>query len=534
MNEIINWKVLSKLRPEFVANLKFVCVFGETGDEVICVTKENNFFSFGSNRNGCLGLGHNRPVAEPLKVSQLCDNAIVDISCGYDHVLALMKSGICYSWGRNDCGQLGYKTQTNFSNAWVETCFEPQIIKKLIDESLHIIAISCGAYHSLVLTDSGRVYSFGNNIFGQLGDDSNETSFKPSEINGLIDHKVVAISCGFYHSMALTEEGFVYSWGHNSYGQLGVGNNDNSCQPIRIDFGNNVLVQKISCGFAHSLVLATDGIVYGFGYDQFGQIGCDIKLNQNIPIKVKSKTKFIEIATDFLSNISVAKSEKGLCYVWGECCLEIISIPRETRYKSIHSVFANYSKHKITYKPMFFDNKSITNDITDSISSLFNNQKYSDIQFKVENRIIFCHKLILKTRCNYFDSMLSENWSESGSKELEITQYSYSVFYAFIKYLYSDCVDIKVEEAFDLIDLSNYYCEEKLRHKCDYIIKNSINVKNACALYCAAVEHNLRDLEEYCFKFAANNLNEIRLTDSYSRMDHISRERFDKRLKLKV
>jgi RCC1 and BTB domain-containing protein len=130
--------------------------------------------------------------------------------------------------------------------------------------------------------------------------------------------------------------------------------------------------------------------------------------------------------------------------------------------------------------------------------------------------------------------MLSENWSESGSKELEITQYSYSVFYAFIKYLYSDCVDIKVEEAFDLIDLSNYYCEEKLRHKCDYIIKTGINVKNACALYCAAVEHNFRHLEEYCFKFALNNLNEILLTDSYSKMDDISRKRFDKRLKLKV
>ncbi len=170
------------------------------------------------------------------------------------------------------------------------------------------------------------------------------------------------------------------------------------------------MVEKISCGFAHSLVLTTDGIVYGFGYDRFGQIGCDIKLNQNIPIKVKSKTKFIEIATDFLAIFRSQNQRKAYVMFGANVVLKSFRFrekPNISQFMTFFSIIQN-TKSDISDKPMLFDNKSITNDITDSILSLFNNQKYSDIQFKVENSI-FCHKLILKTRCNYFDSMLSED-----------------------------------------------------------------------------------------------------------------------------
>ena len=150
---------------------------------------------------------------------------------------------------------------------------------------------------------------------------------------------------------------------------------------------SNQKVNKVVSGFGHSLLLTTDGSVYGFGDNQFRQIGVKDKDNRNIPTKVESKTKLKDIAANFFGNISVAISEDNCCYVWGECSHELISTPRRTQYKSIHDIFANYSKRKITYKPMFLENMS-SNGVIDSIIGLFNNQIYSDIKFKVENKYI--------------------------------------------------------------------------------------------------------------------------------------------------
>ena len=62
MPNINNWIVLHKLRPNFIVNIKLVCIFGESGNEVIIVTKDDNVFAFGNNKYGCLGLGHNNPI----------------------------------------------------------------------------------------------------------------------------------------------------------------------------------------------------------------------------------------------------------------------------------------------------------------------------------------------------------------------------------------------------------------------------------------------------------------------------------------
>ena len=85
---------------------------------------------------------------------------------------------------------------------------------------------------------------------------------------------------------------------------------------------------------------------------------------------------------------------------------------------------------------MFLEDMS-SNGVIDSIIGLFNNQRYSDIKFKVDNKHIFAHKLILKTRCDYYSSMLSENWYQNDLNEIEVNDYSYNVFYAFLKYLYT-------------------------------------------------------------------------------------------------
>jgi alpha-tubulin suppressor-like RCC1 family protein len=89
--------------------------------------------------------------------------------------------------------------------------------------------------------------------------------------------RVVMISCGWNHSMALTECGHVYSWGWNNCGQLGIGNTVHSNEPkfvAVIDVNKcNVFIEKISCGYAHSLLLSSDAIIYAFVRNSDGVLG---------------------------------------------------------------------------------------------------------------------------------------------------------------------------------------------------------------------------------------------------------------------
>jgi RCC1 and BTB domain-containing protein len=105
---------------------------------------------------------------------------------------------------------------------------------------------------------------------------------------------------------------------------------------------------------------------------------------------------------------------------------------------------------------------------------------------------------------------------------IDITEYSYEVFYAFLKYLYIDSIDIKPEKAMDLLVLANDYREEELKLKCVDIIKNNITIENICSLYCSSIKYNLPELEDFCFNFAATKMKQIVITEGFRQMDQKS------------
>jgi RCC1 and BTB domain-containing protein len=104
-------RVLSKLNKAFTRNIKFIFVFGFNGCDVLIITKDDKFYSFGSNVNGCLGLGHKGSIEKPTIVHDLCDRKIVDICDGFQHVIARTENGEVFSWGHNNYGQLGIGTR---------------------------------------------------------------------------------------------------------------------------------------------------------------------------------------------------------------------------------------------------------------------------------------------------------------------------------------------------------------------------------------------------------------------------------------
>jgi RCC1 and BTB domain-containing protein len=145
---------------------------------------------------------------------------------------------------------------------------------------------------------------------------------------GIGSRKVIKIACGQISSMAILDNGEVYGWGYNGNGQLGLGTNANQPNPCRVANLNGVVIQKVVSGYAHTLLLSDDGTIYAFGSNSYGQLGTGSKANQISPVKIATNFgRFVEIAASHYNHISAALSQDGKCYMWGQCRGQSITLP---------------------------------------------------------------------------------------------------------------------------------------------------------------------------------------------------------------
>ena len=232
---------------------------------------KGQIYAWGINIDGQLGLGDFKNRYIPTLAPNF-PNDIIQISTGNSHMLALANDGRVYSRGDNEYGQLGDNNDRNI----------PTLVPKILN---NIIQISASEYHSLALTNDGHVYSFGFNEFRQLGlgdDDGRNIPTLISDINN-----IVQISTGGDRSSALTNTGKIYSWGDNHYGQLGLGHyNDINIPTLIAKMPNNII--QISAGNGHSLVLSANGQIYAFGKNDSGQLGFGDNKDRTIPTLISN------------------------------------------------------------------------------------------------------------------------------------------------------------------------------------------------------------------------------------------------------
>jgi alpha-tubulin suppressor-like RCC1 family protein len=231
----------------------------------LALKDDGTVWAWGDNEHGQLGNGFSGSgvyANVPVKVANLGTGAR-GIAAGNDFSLALMGDGTVRSWGRNASGQLGDGTNTPSS--------KPGSVSNL--SNVRAIATDSSASHALALLEGGKVKSWGDDEEGQLGNgiDGNE-NHKPVAVVNLIGVK--AIAAGGAHSMALLEGGRVKSWGDNYYGQLGNGNSGPGFErSIPGAVGGLTGVRSISGGLEHSLAFLEGGRVRSWGYNEFGQLG---------------------------------------------------------------------------------------------------------------------------------------------------------------------------------------------------------------------------------------------------------------------
>ncbi len=247
--------------PVRVKNLNSVVKIFAQGNKSLALKNDSSVWIWGSNAFGQLGIGS--PLASinyPIRVDTL--SKIIDITAGNSHSLALNADGTVWAWGLNQHGGIGDGSMTNRTKP-VKTLYITGITK-----------VAAGGFHSLALKNDGTVWTWGMNWQGEIGDGTLIDKVSPTQVYGL--NSVVAIAGGIDHSIALKNDGTVWTWGFNSNGQLGNGSYYTTgcrCDSFAYQVPGLSGIIGIAAGGDHSLALKNDGTLWAWGLNIYGELG---------------------------------------------------------------------------------------------------------------------------------------------------------------------------------------------------------------------------------------------------------------------
>ncbi|XP_022105351.1 uncharacterized protein LOC110987172 isoform X2 [Acanthaster planci] len=249
------------------------------------------------------------------------------LSCGQFHV-AVVSGDDVYTWGKAHGGRLGHGDIIPADGRSA-----PFRVETLHMHQIRIISVACGKEHTMALGDQGRLYSWGTSKCGQLGLGDQTTRTRPSLVQALTGQCCVAIACGQYHSLALTKDQKVYSWGWGVHGQLGHSSVEDQLQPRHVTALDSVRVTQIAGGYCHSIVLSANGQVYVCGSGTFGQLGLGkVVMKRTTPTLLDgfSKERVVLVAGGLFHNIAVTANPQRV-YIWGKSPLELRQSLQSTR-----------------------------------------------------------------------------------------------------------------------------------------------------------------------------------------------------------
>lgn len=296
------------------------------GMHTVCLTDEHQVFTFGCNDEGSLGrtTSDDSEEFEPgLVTGALKGVKVVDISAGDSHSAALSEEGTVYVWGsfRDSHGKLGLLKP-----------FEGSKVPIKLQSLRHpVIKIVSGSDHIAMLTSNGQVYTIGCAEQGQLGrigryftDRGGRRCAqiclmpKPIALPKIRKNKPVAsdVFCGIYTTYVISNTGDVFGFGLNNYYQLGITDEECRYQPEYVPALSNKHWKMMAGGPHHLLLLDQQGNVYSLGRGEYGRLGLgeDVKIVDH-PTRVSGLKDIALVSTG--QEVSFAVGKNGKAYGWG-------------------------------------------------------------------------------------------------------------------------------------------------------------------------------------------------------------------------
>ncbi|MBI0136581.1 InlB B-repeat-containing protein [Bifidobacterium sp. W8120] len=337
--------------------IRFSQISGSKGSSYgfsLAVGSDGNAYAWGNNYYGQLGDGTRDDKHAPVRVRTPDRNTYPDLpadftylqaSAGTSHSLALGSDGNVYAWGSNSDGQLGDGTTGGYQYAPVRVKTPDRNTYPDLPADFTYLQASAGNQHSLALGSDGNVYAWGDNNYDQLGDGTTSSRNAPVRVKTPdrstypdlpADFTYLQVSAGTYHSLAVGSDGNVYAWGYNSSGRLGDGTSIDRYAPVRVktpdrstypDLPADFTYLQVSAGLDHSLVVGSDGNVYAWGANGYGQLGDGTSASYRYaPVRVRTPDRntypdlpkdftYVQVSAGYWHSLAVGSD--GNAYAWG-------------------------------------------------------------------------------------------------------------------------------------------------------------------------------------------------------------------------
>ncbi|XP_051128885.1 PH, RCC1 and FYVE domains-containing protein 1-like [Andrographis paniculata] len=284
------------------------------------VTRQGEVFTWGEESGGRLGHGSERDYSRPRLVEFLAVTNIDSIACGEFHTCALSSSGDLYTWG-DGVHMAGLLGQGNDNSHWI-----PKRISGPL-EGIAVLSVACGSWHSALVTSTGKLYTFGDGVFGALGHGDRESILYPKEVQSLSGLKVISVSCGVWHTAAIVEVSNqsgtyvpsrkLFTWGDGDKYRLGQGDKAPYLYPTCVSNMIDYNIHQIACGYNMTAVLTTSGHVFMMGNNAYGQLGSP-QAEGKSPTLVQERLvgEFVEQIVCGAHHVAVLTSRSEV-YTWG-------------------------------------------------------------------------------------------------------------------------------------------------------------------------------------------------------------------------
>ncbi|XP_073013101.1 PH, RCC1 and FYVE domains-containing protein 1-like [Typha latifolia] len=240
------------------------------------VTRHGEIFTWGEESGGRLGHGVGTYV-HPHQIESLAVCNVEFVACGEFHTCAVTVAGELYTWGdgTQSVGLLGHGTDVS---RWI-----PKRVSGPL-EGLQVAYVTCGTWHTALITLTGQLFTFGDGTFGVLGHGNRQSMPSPREVESLKGLKTIAVACGVWHTAAVVEVmatqssvsisfGKLFTWGDGDKYRLGHGDREPRLKPTCVSSLIEHNFHKIACGHSLTIGLTTSGHVFTMGNTVYGQIG---------------------------------------------------------------------------------------------------------------------------------------------------------------------------------------------------------------------------------------------------------------------
>jgi hypothetical protein len=354
---------------------------------------------------GQLGHGNKYEELQPKRVKKFCKENVINVAFGWYHTVVITSTGSIYTFGLNSEGELGV------GGCWFRT--EPSLLADL--SAKKVIFICANATFTVCVTAAGETYSWGTGSEGQLGHGDYSNCYSPKRIEALVGEEVKQTACGESHTAVCTKDGKVFTFGNGSNGELGHGRKQkHQLLPKQVLALTGICIHQVQCGQYHTMALASSGYLYSWGKGTKGQLGHGDNVCGPLPmpclVEALRKYNVVQISSyDFH-------------------CGALID-PRPSPIRSYQE------------------------------SILHSKEDTGDVEFIVEDQRIFAHVEIISNRSEYFQAMFRSGMRESVERVVVVPNCSKSTFLFLLEYLYTDALSSRMsaEDIIKLYCLARFY-----------------------------------------------------------------------------